>query len=370
MLLRLRSLSTVPVLSLLLIATACSSSSAPATSTPRRVPTARPTIPARPDTFPTPPAGANFIATLVTDVGGLHDRSFNQHAWSGLQKLRAHDGITTQAVQPPSEAQYLPDLIRSAQHYSTLTIAVGYGMARALYTAAGEFPKARFAIVDARPLDAYNHEVNLPNVENLLFKEEESGYLVGVLAGLMEKQHIGKATHNTIGYLGGGNIPAVTRYLAGYVAGAQRVDPGIKILGDIAGTFGDPAKGMQIGLQQIGSGADILFQVAAETGAGYLGAAQKRGVYGIGADTDQSYLGPFILTSAIKKVNVAVKIAIRDVRGRHFHGGDRLLGAAQGATGYARPAPIVPAGIVARLKSTRQEIAAGTIVPPTTIPSH
>ena len=94
------------------------------------------------------------------------------------------------------------------------------------------------------------------------------------------------------------------------------------------------------------------------------------GVYGIGVDSDQSYLGPYILTSAIKKVNVAIKIAVRDVLRRHFHGGDRLLGAAEGATGFARPAAIVPAGFTAQLKRTRQEIAAGTIVPPATIPSH
>ena len=243
-------------------------------------------------------------------------------------------------------------------------------MARALYTAAREFPRARFAIIDARPLDPFNHEVSLPNVENLLFKEQESGYLAGVLAGLMEKGHIGQSTHNTIGYVGGGNIAPVNRYLAGYVAGARSVDPGIKILGEYADTFADPVKGAQIANRQIDSGADILFQVAAQTGAGYEGAAQKRGVYGIGVDTDQSYLGRFILTSAIKKVNVAAKIAVRDVVGRRFRGGDRLLGAADGATGYARPAAIVPSGIVAQLKRTRQQIAAGKIIPPTSIPAH
>jgi basic membrane protein A len=284
--------------------------------------------------------------------------------------MRARAGITPQALQPASDSQYLKYLVSSAQHYATITIAVGYQMARALYTAAREFPRARFAIIDARPLDPYNHEVDLPNVENLLFKEQESGYLAGLLAGLVEKARIGKATHNAIGYLGGGDIPAVNRYLAGYVAGAQHADPGIKILGDYAGTFGDPAKGAQIADTQIKGGADILFQVAAETGAGYLGEAQKRGVYGIGVDADQSYLGSFVLTSAIKKVNVAVKIAVRDVLAHRFHGGDRLLGAANGATGFARPAAIIPASIVAQLKATRKELASGAIIPPTTIPAH
>jgi basic membrane protein A len=284
--------------------------------------------------------------------------------------MHALAGITPQAVQPPSDTQYLHDLAAAAQRYSTLTIGVGYQMARALYLAAKEFPRARFAIIDARPLDPYNREVDLPNVENLLFREQESGYLAGVLAGLMEKHHIGKATHNTIGYLGGGDIPAVNRYLAGYVAGAQHADPGIKILGDYGGTFGDPAKGAQIAGTQIDGGADILFQVAAETGAGYLGEAQKRGVYGIGVDADQSYLGSYVLTSAVKKVNVAMKVAVRDVLGRKFRGGDRLLGAADGATGIARPATIVPASIAAQLKATRKQLASGTIVPPTTIPSH
>jgi basic membrane protein A len=360
-------------LPLLVLATACSSSSSGPTPTPTAVPTQSPVSPVTSvghTVLPTPPAGSAFTATLVTDTNGLHDRSFNHLAWQGLQQSHARSGISQLVVQSASEAKYLPNLVRAAQHYSTLTVAVGYGMARAVYTAAKEFPQARFAIVDARPLDAYNHEVDLPNVENLLFKEQESGYLAGVLAGLMEKHHIGKATHGTIGYLGGQNIAAVNRYIAGYVAGAQATDPGIKILGDYAGSFADPKLGAQFGNRQIDGGADILFQVAAATGAGYEGAAQQRGVYGIGVDADQSYLGPFILTSAIKKVNTAITIAVRDVMSRRFRGGDRLLGAANGATGYARLAAIVPASIVARLKRTRQELASGAIVPTTTIPVH
>jgi basic membrane protein A len=243
-------------------------------------------------------------------------------------------------------------------------------MSHDLYQAALEFPRARFAAIDARPLDPSGAETSLPNVENLIFKEQESGYMVGVIAGLMEKQRVGRATHNTIGYLGGEAIPAVDRYLAGYVAGAQSVDPGVKILGDYAGSFTDQGAGANLARTQIRGGADILFQVASGAGLGYLQIAKTQGVYGIGVDSNQSYLGPFILTSALKRVTPVVREVVRLTEQGHYTAGDRLFGVAQRATGFAKPSHIVPASIVAQAKKVKGEIASGKIVPPTTIPGH
>lgn len=351
---------------LIIVLSGCASSSAP----PRRATPKSTVQPTSAVKFPPVPKKAGFSATLVTDIGGLQDRSFNHSAFLGLQEAHRRFGITPAVVQSLTASQYLPELIKAAQTYSTVTFAVGYGMAHALYTAAQEFPKARFAIVDARPLNPGNGEVSLSNVDNILFKEQESGYLVGALAGLMEKQRVGKAVHNTIGYLGGQDIPAVNRYLAGYVAGAQSVDPGIKILGGYAGTFTDRSAGVKAASDQIAHGADILFQVAAVTGLGYLETAGGHGVYGIGADSNQSYLGSYVLTSALKKVSVAVRETVQATARGKFSGGDHLFGLAQHATGFARPAAIVPASIVGRIASISRKIAAGTIVPPTAIPAH
>jgi basic membrane protein A len=325
-------------------------------------------VPATPTTMPTVPSGPAFSAALVTDVGGIHDRSYNQMAWTGLQTEKRRAGISILLAESRRAADYLPALRRFAQHYATITFAVGYSMSRAVYTAALEFPAARFAMVDARPIDTNGREVSLNNVANLFFREQESGYLAGVIAGLMEKNHVGKATHDVIGYLGGGHIAMVDQYLAGYIAGAQKVNPTIHVIGQYATSFTDPKAGTAIGHLQIAQGADILFQVAARTGTGYLEAARKSGVYGIGVDTDEGYLGPFVLTSAIKRVNAVVRRITDDLVHNQFAGGDHVLGGSDGATGFGRPSSLVPAAIVAQARSVQKRIDSGALIPPATMP--
>jgi len=312
----------------------------------------------------------HLLAGFVTDAGGLHDQSFNDLAWLGVRDARRQMGIKDQVLASKAEADYVRNLTRLAQSHASIVIAVGTSMARAVYQVAQKYPGERFAIVDARPKDAPAHESDLPNVANLFFKEQESGYLVGVIAGLMEKQHVGHAVHNAIGYLGGLDIPPVNRYLAGYVAGAKRVDPTIKVLGDYSQSFTDERTGRAFGLNQIDSGADILFQVAAQSGFGYLAAGQARGRYGIGVDADQGYLGSSIITTAVKRVDVAVRDIIQDVNAGRFKPYDHFYGAAQGATGFARPSSVVPKSIVAEADRYEALIAAGTVVPPTAIPAR
>ncbi len=362
-------MATLPAILLLVVAmSACSPSSAPRPKA-TRVPTSSAPATA-PPFFPTPPKGKAFTATLVTDVDGLHDRSFNDLAWRGLRDAVKRFGVTAAVSQPRKSAAYTLDLVRAAQHYSSVTFSIGYGMSHALYTAALEFPRARFVAIDARPLTPSGQEVSLPNVENVIFKVQESGYLVGVIAGLMEKERVGRATHNTIGYLGGQSIPAVNQYLAGYVAGAQSVDPSIKIVGDYANSFTDERPGATLAAKQIAEGADILFQVAGGAGLGYLLLAKARGVYGIGVDASQHYLGQFVLTSALKRVASVVRQVVLATEKGHFTGGDHVFGTAQHATGFARPSSLVPASIVKQARKVEQEIASGTIVPPTVIPRH
>jgi basic membrane protein A and related proteins len=307
------------------------------------------------------------IIALVTDIGGLGDRSFNHEAWVGLQRAHAHLGVDTIVRQSHTPEDYYPLLTQMARSRVTLVIAVGSSMATALYDVAVRFPSVHFALVDARPQSSPGHEVNVPNVANILFEEQQSGYLVGAIAGMMERLRVGRARHNTIAWMGGADIPPVDRYLAGFEAGARHEDPKVTILRDYAGTFSDPAIGKKIAIEQGNSGADIFFQVAAATGAAYLETAEGHGRYGIGVDTDQSYLGSGIITSALKRVDIAVYDTVRSARDHDFKPYDHRFGAVQGADGFASPSTAVPHSIVVAARKLERQIANGSIKPPATI---
>jgi basic membrane protein A len=334
----------------MVILTACGSSAGSSTPTPAL--------------SPLPTRGSSLLIVLVTDVGGLHDRSFNQEAWNGLRRAHALFAVNPVVRESKTTGDYYPFLAQAARDKADLTVAVGSTMATSVYAAARQFPKRRFAIVDARPQDSPGHEVNMANVANVLFKEQESGYLAGAIVGLMEKEHIAHATHNTIAWLGGQDIAPVDSYLAGFEAGARKVDPSIAILRQFAGTFGSAAQGRHYADQQIASGADIFFQVAAETGTGYLQEAEKRGRYGIGSDTNQAYLGGNIITSALKRVDVAVFDIVKSLQTGTFQPFDHRYGISQGATGFSRPAVLVPRQIVRRVSLLESQISRGTLVPP------
>ncbi len=319
---------------------------------------------------PLPTRGSSMLVVLVTDIGGLHDRSFNQEAWNGLKRAQSVLGISPVARASRTTNDYFPLLSQAARDKADLIIAVGSTMGTSVYAAAKQYQNQRFAMVDARPQSSPGREVNMPNVVNLLFKEQESGYLVGSIAGLMEKQRVGAATHNTIAWLGGQDIPPVDAYLAGFEAGARKVDPSIAILRQFAGTFGDAATGRNFAQQQLSSGADIFFQVAAETGAAYLQRAEKSGKYGIGADADQSYLGNNTITTAVKRVDVAVLDTVKALHAGHFQPFDHRYGIREGTTGYALPTSIVPANIVRQVNELAKQISQGKLVPPRTLPTR
>jgi basic membrane protein A len=305
---------------------------------------------------------------LVTDVGGLGDRSYNDLAYAGLLAEQERDNATYQVLSSRTTADYIPNLEELAAKHLSLVVAVGFSMGPAVYTVARAHPRQRFALIDARPVDRSGAPAALRNVADIFFKEQESGYLAGVVAGLMEKDRIGSATHGAIGCLGARSIPPVNHYLAGYIAGARRVNPSIKILRAYSDTFSNRDVGRSIATQQIAQGADTLFQVAALAGTGYLEEAQREGRYGIGSDIDQRYLGGRIVTSAVKRVDVAVSYVARELRAGRFHAGDNILGLAQGATGIAPLSSAVPAGIRRVVQIYARRIARGQIVPPATLP--
>lgn len=315
-----------------------------------------------------PHRGRPFTIGLVLDTGGVNDRSFNHLAYEGMLQARRKFNVRGSYIATTEAAQYIPNLTQFAQRHVNLVIATGGLMSQAIYTVAREFPRQKFAIIDGAPADANFVTHNLPNVANLIFREQQSGFLVGVLSGLMEKHHVGVARHNVIGYMGGIPVPAVVRYEAGYVYGAKLVDRSIRVLGGYSQSFTDQNKGNEIGRTQISQGADILFGVAGGSGLGYLAAAQQAGRYGIGVDANQGYLGKYILTSAIKKVNVAVLDTVTSLVHHRFRSGDHIFNINNGGTGYAAPSTVVPLYIVRQVNHYQALLKAGKITPPTKIP--
>lgn len=313
-------------------------------------------------------AHKKFTLGIVLDVGGVNDKSFNHLAYVGLQEAIAKYGISGTYIPSSDQAEYVPNITHFAQAHVSLVIATGVLMSNAIYQVARQYPHQKFAIIDGQPTDANFVVHRLPNVEDLLFHEQESGFLAGIIAGLMEKNHVGKAKHNVIGYMGGLPVPAVIRYEAGYVAGAKRVDPSVRVCSGYSQSFTDQGIGDQIGRTQISKGADILFAVAGASGLGYLHAAQTQGRYGIGVDADQGYLGKFIITSAIKRVDKAVYQAVAATLHGKFRGGDHFYTIRNGGTGFGKPSSVVPRFIVRIANIYDAKMKAGKIRPPTAIP--
>ena len=292
---------------------------------------------------------------LVTDIGGLNDRGFNHLSYVGLQRAQQELGVQTQVFQAKSTQDYVPNLSTFARQGDDLTIGVGFTEATAIDTAATNFPKSNFAIVD---VDQTTEPHKPTNLLGLLFKEQETGYLVGYLAGLEEKRLPGP---DVIGSVGGQKQPPVDRFIAGYQAGAKAADPGIKVLNGYSQDFSDQAKCKQVALNQIEQGAGVIFQVAGGCGLGALDAAKEKHVWGIGVDADQSFLGPHILTSAVKRVDTAVFDAIKFVVDGKFKGGNIVFGLKDNGVGIGKISPKVPQSEVAKVNQIRADIISGKI---------
>jgi basic membrane protein A len=253
-----------------------------------------------------------------------------------------------------SNTDYVPNLTTLAQQQFDLIVPVGFLMADATNTVASKLPQSKFAIVD---FSAAGLKDKPKNVEGLLFKEQEAGYLAGYLAALWAKDNDAKV----ISTVGGQKIPPVDHYIAGFQAGAKKAYPGIETLNGYSQDFVDPAKCKEIALDQIDKGSKVVFQVAGQCGLGALDAAKQKGVQGIGVDADQAYLGDHILTSALKKVDVAVFDAIKRVQEGTFKGGTDVINTvANGGVGLGK---IGPAGqkYADQVKQVQDQIAAGEI---------
>ncbi|HEY2320401.1 MAG TPA: BMP family ABC transporter substrate-binding protein [Solirubrobacteraceae bacterium] len=281
-------------------------------------------------------SASNFKVGVVTDIGGLNDHGFNHLAYMGLLHAEQALHIKGRVLTSSSGADYTPNLTTLAQQGYNLVIPVGFLMADATDAVAKQFSSVKFAMVDS---DATAEKGDPKNIEGLLFEEQQAGYLAGYLAALYAKEH----NYKTISSVGGQKIPPVDHYIAGYQAGAKKADPGIQTLNAYSEDFTDQSKCKQIALNQIQQGSKVVFQVAGACGLGALSAAQQQGVQGIGVDADQAYLGSYILTSAEKKVDVAVFNAIKSLMaGKFAAGADVTNNIANGGIGYGK---IGPAGL-------------------------
>jgi basic membrane protein A len=298
--------------------------------------------------------GESIKAGVVTDIGGLNDRGFNELANTGRKRAQSELGAETRVLISESNTDYVPSLSSLAQQQFDVVISNGFLMADATNTVAARFPNTNFGIID---YSATLLKDKPKNVEGLIFKEEEGGYLVGYLAGLWAKDNGAKV----VSTVGGQKIPPVDHYIAGFEAGAKKAYPGVETLSGYSQTFEDQAKCKEIALDQIAQGSKVVFQVAGNCGLGALDAAKEKSVQGIGVDKDQSFLGDHILTSALKKVDDAVFQSMKRTQEGTFKGGaDVVATVANGGVGIGK---ISAEGqkYAEQVKKVRDQIAAGEI---------
>jgi basic membrane protein A len=301
--------------------------------------------------------GEGLQIGLVTDIGGLNDKSFNQLAYQGMKKAEADFGVDIRVLESKSDADYIPNLTEFADQGYDLIISNGFLMGEVTHEVAAEYPDLNFMIIDF----AYSEEDALPNLLGVVFKEQEAGYLVGYMAGLMTES-------GTISSVGGQKIPPVDHYIAGYQAGAKASNPDIKLLNGYSNEFPDPGPCKEIALDHISKGADIVFQVAGQCGLGALDAAKEEGVWGIGVDADQLYIGDHVMVSAIKRVDVGVYDTIEQIVNGKYQGGVAVLGLVEDGVGIGPANPEVPADVVDETNAQIDKITSGEVHVPDTVP--
>ena len=310
----------------------------------------------KPATAPAPKNETKKLRVgLVFDVGGRGDKSFNDGAYAGLQAAQKELGekIEIKVLEPAGSGDNREQLLRLlAQEKYDLIFGVGFMFTESIRKVAKDFPQSQFALVDGYipGLTADS------NIRCLLYREQEGAFLVGAMAAL-------RSSTGKVGFVGGMQIPLIEKFEAGYTAGARYIKPGTVVMVDYVGTTGDafknPVKGKELALKQLGSGADVLFAAAGASGLGVLDAVVAQKKWFIGVDSDQSLNSspeqrPHILTSMLKRVDVAVLDLVRKAHDKKFSGGYYEFGIGENGVGYADNE--YNRGIVAPYKSKLEEI--------------
>ena len=295
----------------------------------------------------------SVVVTMVTDTAGLGDQNFNDLANRGGTQAATELGVDFRVIESVDQAAYVPNLTQGAQD-SQLVVGVGFLLTDAITEVAAQFPDAFFQLIDSVS--------DAGNVQSVLFKEEQIGYLAGIVAGETTKS-------NKLGVIGGQRIPPVIRYEVGFVAGVRSVNPEAEVNIVYTDTFGDQALGKQTVAAQFNDGADIIFPIAGFTGTGaYLAAAELNRpgeIWVVGVDTSQDHLAPgYELCVAQKGVDFAVYNAAKEVVDGAFQTGILNLGLAEGGVSLQAIEGRASDESIALARAYEREIIAGTIVPP------
>jgi len=299
-------------------------------------------------------AAQEFVPAIVFDMGGKFDKSFNEAAYAGAERFKKETGIAYREFEVTNEAQREQALRNMARRGAQVVVGIGFGQASGMERVAREFPNLKFAIVDA--------VVDLPNVQSIVFKEHEGSFLVGMAAAMASKT--GK-----IGFVGGMDIPLIRRFALGYEEGAKYVNAKIEIYRNMTGTtpaaWNDPTRGGELARSQFDRGADVIYAAAGATGLGVLQAAKDKGRLAIGVDSNQNHIHPgSVLTSMIKRVDLAVYEAFKAARDGTWKAGVRSLGVAEGGVGFSldqHNRGLITAEMEKRLQQARADIVAGKI---------
>jgi basic membrane protein A len=306
---------------------------------------------------------ATFKAALVSDVGRFNDKGFNQNQLTGLKLAKRKLSITIGSAESTSDKDYVPNFTTFAAQKYNIVIGAGYLLADAEKQVADQFKSVKFAITDYDVKGAPFDGSKTPNIMGSQFAVEQSSYLVGCLGALMAK----KAGGNMISGVGGQAIPPVKQFFAGYIPGAKKCVPGIKVEIDYSGTFTEQDKCKALALNQIAAGSKVVYNVAGPCGFGTLSAAKDKHVWGIGVDVDQSYLGKHILTSELKRVDLWVLRVIRAAKNGTYRGGtDMFFNLKNGGVGVGKISPQVPKAYIAKMNRLKRLIIAGKIKVPKT----
>jgi len=311
-----------------------------------------------------------FVA-MCTDTNGLGDGSFNDGVWAGLQRAQNEGLATAKVLEAHAMTDYIPNLTGLADDGAKLVFGVGFLMVEQVQEAAKDNPNTFYA-----GIDDYFDGAMPPNLIGVSYREQEAGYLAGIVAGYMTKKYSGVSTllndKNVIGAVLGMDIPPVERYLSGFIAGAKSVNPTVDVRYITVGSFADRAKGKEAALALADQGADIVIQLAGLTGMGVIDAARERKFFAIGADVDQYSAAPdYVLTSALKGTTMSAYLLIKELAAGTLKGGDnRVFGLAEGAIDIApfhQFDSIIPAEVKNAVAKAKAQIASGAIVVPSTL---
>jgi basic membrane protein A len=301
-------------------------------------------------------SAADIKPAVVYDMGGKFDKSFNEGVWMGVQKFTEETGVDVLEFEVTNPTQREQAMRRMAERGATIILGVGFAQADAISAVAADYPDIQFAIIDVGWLDA-------PNLRQYVFKEHEGSYLVGVAAALASKS-------SKVGFVGGMDIPLIRKFACGYVAGVRSVKGDAEVFQNMTGTtpaaWNNPAKGAELTKSQIDRGADVIYHAAGSTGLGVIQAAADQGKLAIGVDSNQNGIAPgSVLTSMLKRVDVAAYETFKDAMDGSFTAEVRSLGIAEGGVDWAQDehnAALITDEISAAVAAARADILSGEVV--------